>query len=242
MQKYYTYAYLREDRTPYYIGKGSGNRAYRRSKKRINPPKDKSRVIILKNFLIEEEAFKHEVYMIAVFGRIDLGTGILHNRTDGGEGVSGWVASEETRRKQSEAHKGRTHSQKSRKKIGDIHRGKVLSNKTKRKIGETRKERGYTCPEELKKHFSKLYTGEGNPNYGKKHSPQTLKKISEGTRGKNTKIRHFITPTGEQITITDLRKYCNENGLNQHCMINLHNGHGNYHKGYQKAPIASETQ
>jgi hypothetical protein len=36
--------------------------------------------------------------MIAVFGRKNLGTGILHNRSDGGDGPSGWVVSEETRR------------------------------------------------------------------------------------------------------------------------------------------------
>ena len=91
--QYYTYAYLREDRTPYYIGKGQGNRAYRRSKKCIKPPKDKSRVIFLKQNLTEEEAFRHEKYMIAVFGRKDLGTGILHNLTDGGDGSSGYVHS-----------------------------------------------------------------------------------------------------------------------------------------------------
>ena len=93
---YYTYAYLREDRTPYYIGKGTGNRIY--STWRINkPPKDKSRIIFLKQNLTEQEAFKHEIYMIAVFGRIDLGTGILHNRTDGGEGVSGYIFTETQR-------------------------------------------------------------------------------------------------------------------------------------------------
>jgi hypothetical protein len=103
MNDFYTYAYLREDRTPYYIGKGQGNRAYRRSKKDIKPPKDKSRIIFLKKNLLEEEAFRHEIYMIAVFGRKDLGTGILHNRTNGGEGPSGMVHSEETRKKISEA-------------------------------------------------------------------------------------------------------------------------------------------
>jgi hypothetical protein len=85
--RFYTYAYLREDRTPYYIGKGSKKDIYK-NKGEIKPPKDKSRIIFLKQNLTEEEAFKHEIYMIAVFGRKDLGTGILHNRTDGGEGSS----------------------------------------------------------------------------------------------------------------------------------------------------------
>jgi hypothetical protein len=91
LKRFYTYAYLREDRSPYYIGKGEGNRAYKKYRSGIKPPKNKSRIIFLKQNLIEEEAFRHEIYMIAVFGRKDLGTGILHNRTNGGEGVSGRV-------------------------------------------------------------------------------------------------------------------------------------------------------
>jgi hypothetical protein len=67
MKKYYTYAYLREDGTPYYVGKGEGRRIYKRSKKCIKPPKDKSRIIFLKQNLTEEEAFRHEIYMIAVY-------------------------------------------------------------------------------------------------------------------------------------------------------------------------------
>lgn len=84
---YYTYAYLREDGTPYYVGKGRGRRIYERCR-RIKPPKDKTKIIYLKQNLTEEDAFKHEKYIIAVLGRKDLGTGILRNLTDGGEGTS----------------------------------------------------------------------------------------------------------------------------------------------------------
>jgi hypothetical protein len=93
-QFYYTYAYLREDRTPYYIGKGKGDRIYSTTR-RLKPPKDKSRIIFLKQNITEEEAFKHEIYMIAVFGRKDLGTGILRNLTDGGDGVPNWGTPEQ---------------------------------------------------------------------------------------------------------------------------------------------------
>jgi hypothetical protein len=94
--KFYTYAYLREDRTPYYIGKGQKRRAYKKgSNEAIKLPKDKSRIIILKKNLTEKEAFKHEKYMIAVFGRKNNGTGILRNLTDGGEGTCGRVVLEE---------------------------------------------------------------------------------------------------------------------------------------------------
>ena len=92
--RFYTYAYLREDKTPYYIGKGQGNRAYNQNR-RVRPPKYKSKIIFLKQNLTEEEAFKHEIYMIAVFGRKDLGTGILRNMTYGGDGVPNWGTPEQ---------------------------------------------------------------------------------------------------------------------------------------------------
>jgi hypothetical protein len=82
--EYYTYAYLRENRTPYYIGKGKGNRWTSKTGKNCIPPKDKSRIIKLKQNLTEEEAFRHEIYMIAVFGKKCNGTGILMNIADGG--------------------------------------------------------------------------------------------------------------------------------------------------------------
>ena len=103
---YYTYAWMREDGTPYYIGKGKNDRAFRKG----SP--DPDRVLILKNNLSEFDAYKHEMYMISVLGRKDLGTGILINLTNGGEGFSGFVFTEEVKQKmrkpKSEDHKQAT--------------------------------------------------------------------------------------------------------------------------------------
>lgn len=126
--EYYTYAYLREDGTPYYIGKGKGNRVNKKGKGEVYPPKDKSRIIFLKQNLTEEEAFKHEIYMIAVFGRKDIETGILRNKTDGGDGPSGYIMSEEQKLYLSKVHSG--------KKLTEEHKRKITESNIRRGAGK----------------------------------------------------------------------------------------------------------
>jgi hypothetical protein len=40
-------------------------------------------------------------------------------------------------------------------------------------------------------------------------------------------------PTNEQITVTSLRKFCRENGLNNGCMSEVATGNRISHKGWQ---------
>ena len=188
-EMYYTYAYLREDGTPYYVGKGKGDRAYRKVGKPCVTPKDKSKIIYLKTNLTEEQSFNHERYMIFILGRKDLGTGILLNKSDGGEGASGCIPSEETRRKRSAKMKGennplygkrgkdsprygKKHTQETKDKIRKSLQGNVISEETRIKISEKNK-------------LNRL--GEKNPFYGRKHSEETKQKMKEAAKRRKEK-------------------------------------------------------
>jgi len=86
--KYYVYLYLREDGTPYYVGKGKGRRAYSKNH-RVNVPKNKDKIVFANIHLSEENALKRETELILQYGRKDIKTGILENRTSGGAAGTG---------------------------------------------------------------------------------------------------------------------------------------------------------
>ena len=268
---YYTYAYLREDRTPYYIGKGRGNRIYFKGRDEIKSPKDKSRIIFLKRNLTEEEAFKHEIYMIAVFGRKDLGTGILRNKTNGGDGISGLVHTEESKRKMSESHKGennhfygKSHSQETKDKIGNLKKGKYVGNKNpmfgkthsqeaRDKISEANT--GRVVSIEVRKKMSELHKGENNYFYGKRHSQETKDKISEANTGKtcpeerkqkissfHNKLLRLLSPSGEIVEeITTIRKFCEKYNLDRKEISKVIKGELHQFKGWS-VPIDELAQ
>ena len=169
-RRFYTYAYLREDETPYYVGKGEGRRAYSKKHRVSVPPLD--RILFLKRNLLEKDAIKHEEYMIAVLGRKDNGTGILRNLTDGGEGISGFKHSKETKIKIANAGRNRTHTEETKIKLSELNVGKKLTEETKQKIKEKRALQKFTDETKLK--ISKALTG-------KKRPPEVIEKIKKGS-------------------------------------------------------------
>ena len=160
---YYIYAYIRSsDGTPYYIGKGSGNRACKKHGK-ISVPKDHSRIIIMESGLTEIGSFALERRYIRWYGRKDLGNGILRNMTDGGDGASGRIVSDAVRLKVAESNKNRNYSQEFREK----HR--------KLKIGQNNHFYG-------RKHSEEWKTNHGQKMRGRRLSEEHKKKISEAKK------------------------------------------------------------
>lgn len=199
--QYYIYSYLREDHSPYYIGKGSGKRAYTKGPKEVKPPRDKSRVRILKADLTEEEAFLLEKLYILMFGRIDLGTGILRNRSDGGDGASGALRSEETKEKIRQANLGKKRPQWVYDKIAASNTGKKASAETRAKMSAARK--GRTCTEEHKRKVSEA-------KKGFKHTEQAKRLMGINQR-KKAKSHRLTFADGRELIVDNIMEWCETN-------------------------------
>jgi hypothetical protein len=183
---FYVYAYLRtKELTPYYIGKGKDDRAWQKSHSVI-VPKDLNRIVMLETNLTELGALAIERRMIRWYGRKDIGTGILHNKTDGGDGSAGIIPWNK------DVKIGSYLSEKGRKTISEANK-KPRKDTHKERISEALK--GKTKSEEHKRKLSKAGKGKTPWNKGKtgvqkgsrlgvEVSVETRAKMSAAQKGK----------------------------------------------------------
>jgi hypothetical protein len=215
------------DYEPFYVGKGKGSRIYNHvseadfwfnhisNGKTIDKECNKQKIykilkvyddghfpiIKIKENLTNEDSKKFEILCITNIGRLDLKTGPLTNLTNGGDGNSGQVVSDETKKKISDNHAdvsgknnpiyGKPRSKETKDKISNMHKGKPAWNKGK-KTGP--------MSEESKLKMSISRRGRSSWNAGKSgyhiHTEENKKALGNRTRGDNNfsnKYTYFLS-------------------------------------------------
>jgi len=159
MNRYYIYIYLDPRKhgkycyknmcftfEPFYVGKGSNGRYKNISRRsdyfirKINKIKKSGlEPIVIKLFenLFEKQSLDKEIELIEEIRKIN--PGFLVNETDGGDGTSGYIHTEESKNKMSENHKGKIVSEETRKKMSENNKGENHPNFGKHPSEETRK-------------------------------------------------------------------------------------------------------
>lgn len=181
MANFYVYEHWRTDRDEcFYVGKGKGGRAYNMSwrnnyhkaiQQKIRKSGFSIEVRIYASGLEEDAAHKIEVERIAFWRSMNIE---LSNFTNGGEGVSGLVMSEEARAKMAAAKIGKKQSPEvvakriapliGRKQTADAiarsaekRRGRKASAETRRKLSEAHK--GKVVSKETREVLSRAHKG-----------------------------------------------------------------------------------
>jgi group I intron endonuclease len=185
----YQYGDFKFNFEPFYVGKGKGYRIKNTTKDlRSNLFKSNKIKKLLENNIeiikiklfenIEEnESLQKEIMLIKTIGRRNLNNGPLVNLTDGGEGLSGFVYTEETLKKRSISQ-----------------------------TGEGNGFFGHKHTEEVRKKHSLLVRGESHPMFGKKHSEETIKKLKEHREKKisNKLLKEVCQKFNKSVLMFDL--------------------------------------
>ena len=216
---YYVYAYIRNKDsttakagTPYYIGKGCGARAYdccknNRHGKNVYLPKTREHIVFLETNLTELGALALERRLIRWWGRQDIKSGILLNKTDGGDGASGAIRNETTRAKLRLAHLGKRKSAEARKNMSVAKKGTKQSTQTIE--ARAQKNTGKTRPLSAIAATTKALKGR----------KQTAKAVQNMTNAQRKHKYVLMTPENTIIETDDLLGVCRKYNLSYDTLL-----------------------
>lgn len=199
---FYVYEHWRPDiEKCFYVGKGHGARAksfsrndhHRNVVNKLRRAGLAPELRIVRDGLSEDEAFALERHLIASYGRADIGNGSLTNKSDGGDGPSGAIAStalraaRSARMKGNKLRRGLSNSPEARAKISAALKGNsravghIHTEKVRAKISAANK--GRAMPPE---HYAAL----AEKFRGIPLSPATCEKLSIARKGKILSPEH----------------------------------------------------
>lgn len=194
MNDFYVYTWTRPDTGDvFYVGKGRGRRdvELKYSNARFMRIVSKLRrgglepvVSRVSEGMTEQEAFRLEVSEIARYGRQDKHSGTLVNLTDGGEGQTGAVVSQEHRAKIAAAHLGKKASAEARLNMSKAQKGRVVSPESRAKISASISGTVKGPPSQ------ETRTRIGLANRGRVHTQQSRSAMSAGRLGMRLSEEH----------------------------------------------------
>lgn len=199
----YLYSYVKEGK-PYYVGKGTKNRAFIQENHSVPVPKNKSLIHILSHYNDNVKALIREWELITFLGLKTEG-GMLDNK------VKGCCPPDRTGAKQpmSEEHKQKLRKPKPPRtpehseKIAVQNRGKKHSEEHRRKITES-----------LKRAYEE----------GRRKPP------TKPIRALTYLVTH---PDGTEEVVTNIAQFCRENNLSRACVCNVAKGRQEQHRGFK---------
>ena len=239
IKNYYVYIFIDpRNNLPFYVGKGNRRRMKSHFEPNrlaeISPKNSKIKKIlsegleviieIYKNGLSSEEACETEKELILKYGRANLGTGILLNLTDGGEGVRSCLVSKETIDK----------------------RKATKSMRTYRHFDKMKKTASLLSPEGI------LYTFTGIEGFRKEHNlGDGIRPVINGRirsyKGwtspdfidywKSKEPPYFTVrdPNGQILSSNRISEFCRLHDLNVSTLCRVLNGKRPHHKGFKLA-------
>lgn len=210
---FYVYEHWRPDKDIcFYVGKGKGRRAYI-----FDRCKHYNRIVaklarlgmcvevrLVQSGLEESVAFALEVLRIAFWRSVGVQ---LTNQTNGGEGASGCVKTEETKRKNSESHKGRKNNKNTIRLMQMAAQARwdadrVNGNIERKNLSE--KHSGKTIPLEQRLRLSKKLTGRKLPEEHKRNIQRGML-ASNYKQSEETKAKRRVPKSPELAAVLSAR-------------------------------------